>query len=202
MVVLRKKIAEGTAKPTEITDFEAQAAAREKAIESAVEQAADALIESRHMKLHIIGALRADVQGRRAGAGQGLQRQGLHRENSAFISGGLKRVQLPPNYREFIFETLNLSPERLCHAYGMQELNTTAIRCKAGRYHMAPWVMLLLLDESGENLIEPTKSGELEGRAAFFDLSLDGRWGGVISGDKIRATWAPCACGNRSPSVH
>jgi hypothetical protein len=23
----------------------------------------------------------------------------------------------------------------------------------------------------------------------------------VISGDKIRVSWAPCACGNRSPSV-
>ena len=124
------------------------------------------------------------------------------KENTAFISGGLKRAQVPPDYQEFIFETFNLSPERTCYAYGMQELNTTAPRCKAGRYHMAPWVMLLLLDESGEDLIEPTPSGEFEGRAAFFDLSLDGRWGGVISGDKVRATWAPCACGNRSPSVH
>ena len=80
MVVLRKKIAEGTAKPTEIAYFEAQAAAREKAIESAVEQAADALIESRHMKLHIMGLFGPMYQGGRAGAGQGLQRQGLLRE--------------------------------------------------------------------------------------------------------------------------
>jgi hypothetical protein len=96
---------------------------------------------------------------------------------------------------------LNLSPQRFCLTYGMQELNTNAPRCKAGRYHMAPWVMLLLLDESGEKLIEPATSGEVEGRAAFFDLSLQGRWGGVISGDKIRATWGACACGNGSPSV-
>ena len=200
MVVLRKKIAEGTAKPTEITDFEAQAATREQAIESSIEQAAEALIESRHMKLHVMGLFGPMYKVAERVRAKGYSGQDF-RENSAFISGGLKRVQLPPNYREFIFETLNLTPERLCHAYGMQELNTTAIRCNAGRYHMAPWVMLLLLDESGENLIEPSKSGELEGRAAFFDLSLEGRWGGVISGDKIRATWEPCACGNRSPSV-
>jgi len=74
------------------------------------------------------------------------------------------------------------------------------VRCKAGRYHMAPWVMLLLLDESGEHLIAPA-SGELQGRAAFFDLSLDGRWGGVISGDKIRASWQACACGRQGPTV-
>ena len=200
MVMLRKRIADGTAKPTEIAHFEAQTAAREQAVESAVEQAANALIESRHMKQHMSGLFGPMYQVAERVRSKGYSGSDFC-ENSAFISGGLKRVQLPPNYREFIYETLNLTPERLFQAYGMQELNTTAMRCKAGRFHMAPWVMLLLLDESGENLIEPTKSGELEGRAAFFDLSLQGRWGGVISGDKIRATWEPCACGSRSPSV-
>jgi hypothetical protein len=132
---------------------------------------------------------------------KGYSAKDFRPENAGFISGGLKRAQVPPNYREIVYETFNLGPERLFHGYGMQELNTNAIRCKAGRYHMAPWVMLLLLDEPGENLIEPTTTGEAEGRAAFFDLSLDGRWGGLISGDKIRATWAPCACGARSPSI-
>jgi hypothetical protein len=122
-------------------------------------------------------------------------------ENSTFISGGLKRVAVPDDYWEVITSTFNLTPERVCKAYGMQEMNTTAAQCSAGRYHMAPWVMLLLLDESGENLIEPCFDGEVEGRAAFFDLSLEGRWGGVISGDRIRATWGQCACGARSPSV-
>jgi hypothetical protein len=42
---------------------------------------------------------------------------------------------------------------------------------------------------------------EVEGRAAFFDLSLDGRWGGVISGDKISLQFEPCACGNKGVSV-
>jgi hypothetical protein len=201
MVVLRRKIAEGTAKPAEVARYEAEAAAREKAIESAIEQAADALIANRHRMLHIMGMFGPVYKVAELVRARGYTGKDF-RPNTGFISGGLKRVQLPPNYREFVYETLNLTPERLCQAYGMQELNTTALRCKAGRYHMPPWMMLLLLDESGDHLIEPRDSGELEGRAAFFDLSLDGRWGGVISGDKIRATWAPCACGNRSPSVN
>jgi hypothetical protein len=201
MVGLRKKLADGTAKPGEIAHYEAEAAAREKSIESAVAQAADALIESRHMKLHIVGMFGPMYKVAELVRSRGYSAKDFNPENSGFISGGLKRVSLPSNYREVVYDTLNLTPERICHAYGMQEISTTAIRCKAGRYHMPPWVMLLLLDESGEHLIEPTTSGELEGRAAFFDLSLDGRWGGVISGDKIRATWEPCACGNRSPSV-
>jgi hypothetical protein len=201
MVTLRKKIAEGTAKPAEIAEFEAQAKAREKAIESTVEQAADALIANRHAPLHIMGLFGPLYQVAERVRSRGYGGKDFQ-ANTGFISGGLKRVQLPANYREFVFETFNLEPERLCHAYGMQEINTTAVRCKAGRYHLPPWVLLLLLDESGDHLIEPTPSGELEGRAAFFDLSMDGRWGGVISGDRIRASWAPCACGNASPSVH
>jgi hypothetical protein len=122
--------------------------------------------------------------------------------NTLFLSGGLKGAQLPDNYRELIFDTLNLTEDRVCQGYGMQELNTLSPRCKSGRYHLAPWVLLLLLDESGEHLIEPSSTGEQEGRAAFFDLSLEGRWGGVISGDKVRVTWETCNCGNRSPSIH
>jgi hypothetical protein len=201
MVIIRKKIAEGTAQPSEIENYEAQAKLREEAVQSSIEQVAQALIENRHDRLHLMGlygmlypvAVRVRELGYTAKDFQ---------PNSLFLSGGLKRAQVPDNYRDVIYDTFNLAPERICQAYGMQELNTNAPRCTHGRYHMAPWVMLLLLDESGEHLIEPPATGEVEGRAAFFDLSLDGRWGGVISGDRIRATWEPCACGNRSPSVH
>jgi hypothetical protein len=201
MVVMRKKIAAGTAKPAEVARFEAEAAERDKAVESAIQQAAEVLINNRQRKLHITGMFGPMYRVAELVRARGFTGKDFC-PNTGFIGGGLKRVQLPANYREFVFETLNLAPERLCQAYGMQELNTTAVRCKQGRYHMAPWMMLLLLDESGDHLIEPVDHGELEGRAAFFDLSLEGRWGGVISGDKIRATWAPCACGNRSPSVN
>ncbi len=46
-----------------------------------------------------------------------------------------------------------------------------------------------------------TTDGEIEGRAAFFDLALDGRWGGVITGDKISLDLGPCACGNAGPII-
>jgi hypothetical protein len=73
-------------------------------------------------------------------------------------------------------------------------------RCRAGRYHIAPWLICLPLDQSGDKLL-PMASGEIEGRAAFFDLSLDGRWGGVISGDRIVVDHGKCACGNQSASI-
>lgn len=200
MVLLRKKMADGTAKPTEIAYFEEQAAAREKQIESAVEQSADAIIASRDLRLHIMSLYAPMFKVADRVRSRGYSAKDFQ-ENTAFVSGGLKRANLPPDYLDIIFGTLNLTQERICHAYGMQEINTTAIRCKHNRYHMAPWVMLLILDESGDNLIEPDENGEAEGRAAFFDLSMQGRWGGVISGDKVKASWKPCACGHRAPSV-
>lgn len=201
MVVLRKKIADGTATPGDIAYFEEQAAMREKQIASVAEQAVEALIANRHRKLHITGMLGQMYQVAAKLRDRGYSAKDFQ-ENTTFISGGLKRVQVPDNYWDIIFDTFNITRERVCHAYGMQEMNTTAVRCSQSRYHLAPWVMMMLLDESGENLIPIPATGEIEGRAAFFDLSMEGRWGGVISGDKIKATWETCACGHRSPSVH
>jgi hypothetical protein len=201
MIVLRKKMADGTAKPAEIAYVEAQTAAREAAMQSCVDQAIEALIESRAEKLHIMGMFAPLFRVAEGVRARGYSAKDFHPENSVFLSGGLKRAVLPPDYREFVFGTFNLSGHRICQSYGMQEMNTNAVRCKCDRYHVAPWVMALPLDESGENLVEPPASGEFEARAAFFDLSLDGRWGGVISGDKIRITYDQCACGNRSPSI-
>ena len=200
MVVLRKRIGEGTAQPSEIALYDAQAAVREASMASAVEQAVEALIANRGHKLHIMGMLGPLYQVAKMLRDRGFSGKDFQ-ENTTFFSGGLKRVALPDDYKEFIFETLNISQARALQSYGMQELSTNAPRCSAGRYHLPPWLLLLLLDESGENLIEPCFDGEVEGRAAFFDLSMQGRWGGVISGDKIRATWATCECGRSSPSI-
>jgi hypothetical protein len=201
MVVMRKKIAEGVAKPAEIAEFEAKAAERERIMDEAVEQVADEMIASRGEKLMIMGLFGPIYKVAEMVRSKGYSGADFNPANVGYISGGLKRQQVPANYREIVYETFNLTPERLFHGYGMQEMNTNSIRCKAGRYHVPAWKMLLLLDESGENLVTPPVGGEAEGRAAFFDLSLEGRWGGVISGDKIIASWAPCACGNRSPHI-
>ena len=84
--------------------------------------------------------------------------------------------------------------------YGMQEAQTSMARCSNGRYHIPAWMVCLPLDKDGSNLLDFSQ-GEVTGRAAFFDLSLEGRWGGVISGDRIDVDFRPCACGSPSPSI-
>jgi hypothetical protein len=60
--------------------------------------------------------------------------------------------------------------------------------------------MVLPLDPTGEHLLDPS-GGEIEGRAAFFDLSHQERWGGIISGDKVTVAHGKCACGHQGPTI-
>jgi hypothetical protein len=201
MVVLRKKIAEGSATPNELADFERTSAERQASLAKAAEIAVQEMIDSRHQKLHVTGlwASLYDIAKRVRDAG--FSASDFNPENSIYVGGGLKGAALPENYREFVYETFNIAPERNYQNYSMQELQSGMPRCQKGmRYHLPPWVVPLILDKSGDNLLTG-QSGEYEGRAAFFDLSLNGRWGGVISGDKVAIDFSPCACGAKSPSI-
>jgi hypothetical protein len=201
MVVLRKAISDGTAKPEEIAAFEKISAARQKAVDEAVGITAKAVVDARHSKIHVSGLWAGLYNVAKAVREMGYSAKDFHPENSIYVGGGLKRAKLPDDYREFVYGTFNIQPERNYQNYSMQELHSGMPRCRAGgRYHVPPWVVPLILDKSGDNLL-PMTQGEFEGRAAFFDLSLDGRWGGVISGDKISIDFSPCACGNKGPSI-
>jgi hypothetical protein len=199
MVALRKAIADGSAKPADIAAYEQLSASRQQAVEQAVGASAEALVQARGDKLFLSGMWASLYKIAEAVRAMGYSGKDFQ-ENTIYVGGGLKGAVLPPNYREFIFETFNLPKDRIYQMYGMQEINSAMPRCKAGRYHVPPWVMCLLLDQQGERLLD-ISSGEVDGRAAFFDLALDGRWGGVISGDKISIDYGSCACGNRSPSI-
>lgn len=201
MVVMRKAIADGTAKPGDLQTFETTSAARQKAVDDAVGITAQAVVDARKSKLHVTGLWAGLYNVAKAVRDMGYSAKDFHPENSIYVGGGLKRAKLPDDYREFVYETFNIAPERNYQNYSMQELHSGMPRCRAGgRYHVPPWVVPLILDKSGDALL-PIQAGEYEGRAAFFDLSIDGRWGGVISGDRISIDFSPCPCGHRGPSI-
>jgi hypothetical protein len=134
---------------------------------------------------------------------RGFSGKDFNPDNALYTGGGLKRAQLPDDYQEFVYETFNIPKGRHFQNYSMQELNSGMPKCSDnGRYHIPPWIVPILLDKDGDNALPHNYDSEVEGRAAFFDLSLDGRWGGVISGDRISVDYRPCEhCGNRSPSI-
>jgi hypothetical protein len=201
MIELRKAVAAGTAKPEQIAEFERESAMRQAALDGSLERAVENVIENRQDRLFIMAMwgplynLAEQVRSR------GFTGKDFHPENGVFLGGGLKRAQVPANYKEFIFETFNLQPRFIYQMYGMQETQTSMARCQeGGRYHIPAWMVCLPLDKEGSSLL-PIGEQEIEGRAAFFDISMDGRWGGVISGDRIEVDFSPCKCGSPSPSI-
>lgn len=200
MIVLRRKIADGTARPSEIAEFEQIAAKRGAEMTESSEKTVDALIDARDRPIMISGMFGQLYPIAEAVRAKALNGNDFHGENTMFVAGGLKGAVLPENYREYILETFNVTEQRMYHMYSMREINSTFPLCGAERYHIAPWVMMLPLDVSGEKLLD-AGDGEIEARAAFLDLSIEGRWGGIISGDKIAVSFAKCACGHQGPTV-
>jgi hypothetical protein len=202
MVVMRKKMADGTAMPDEVAAFEATSAERAKVLDDAVGIAADAIIANRDKKLMVAGLWSGLYAVAKVVRDKGYSAKDFDPDNCIYVGGGLKRALLPPDYKQFVHATFNIPPDRDFQNYSMQELNSGMPKCRAGnRYHLPPWIVPLILNKGGDALAEQDFTGEVEGRAAFFDLSMDGRWGGVISGDRISLDYSPCACGQRGPSV-
>jgi len=200
MIALRKAISEGTAMPDDIAEFERESAVRQAALDAGLDGAVDHVIAHRADRLMLMTMWGPLYQLAEKVRERGFSAKDFHPENGVFLGGGLKGAKLPENYKEYIFETFNLSPAYIYQMYGMQEAQTSMARCSNGRYHIPAWMVCLPLDKDGSNLLDFSQ-GEVTGRAAFFDLSLEGRWGGVISGDRIDVDFRPCACGSPSPSI-
>jgi hypothetical protein len=169
-------------------------------MEEAARAAVDALIEARNRPIMISG-----MYGQLFPLAEGVREKGFsgsdfNAENAMFVAGGLKGAALPDNYREYILETFNVGEQQMYQTYSMREINATFPVCSASRYHISPWVIILPLDVTGEQWLD-AGDGEIEARAAFMDLSIEGHWGGIISGDKVTVSFGKCACGHQGPTV-
>jgi hypothetical protein len=198
---MRKAMADGSARPDDVAAFEAESAERQKANDDRLRYFAEQLLEHCDEPM-LFSAMFASLYRlvelmREKGAAPG----DLTAQNALTSGGGLKGTALPSDYREQCFAMLNIAPERFLHYYSMQELNTRMPKChEAGRYHVTNALALFVLDKDGEELA-PLSDGQAEGRAAFFDFTVDGRWGGTMSGDKVIADFGPCPCGRRGPTI-
>jgi hypothetical protein len=134
MVTLRKAIADGSAQPSEIADFDATSAMRQKAMDDATGICADALIAARGERLYISGMWASLYKIAEEVSKRGYSSKDFTGDNTMYVGGGLKGATVPDNYREVIYETFNLKPERNFMMYGMQEIGSAMPRCQqAGR---------------------------------------------------------------------
>lgn len=79
------------------------------------------------------------------------------------------------------------------NAFGMTELTASFSMCRAGHFHIPPWIVPYVLDPVN-GALKP-RVGRQQGRSAFFDLLPQSYWGGVITADAVEISWNACACG-------
>ncbi|MCY1491592.1 hypothetical protein D9M68_253820 [compost metagenome] len=114
-------------------------------------------------------------------------------------TGGAKGVVQPEGWREDVLRFTGAT--KIFETYAMSETPSGShALCEHGNYHFAHTTIPFVLDpETGKAL---PRTGRQTGRAAFFDLGADLRWGGFITGDEITVEWdKPCACGRPSRYV-
>jgi len=200
MTSLRRAIADGTAAPSDIVAADEDAARRRADTDALLAHYADQMLEHRDERFFLGSYMALAWRFVEVLRSRGVAPGDLTGENALFIAGGTKGADLPPDHEQQILATLHVDPGRFLHRYSMQELNVGLAKCTASRYHPASELVVLVLDDAGEQLADVSE-GESEGRAAFFDFTIDGRWGGTISGDRIRLGIGPCACGRPGPTV-
>lgn len=200
MGAMRRAMADGSARPDEIAAFEAEAAQRQTETDEHLATIAQWVYDHREERILFTSMFpmlfRLVEKLRELGAHDG----DFTGENALMVAGGLKGAQLPDDYQEQIFRMLHLDNSRFVHFYSMQEVNLRMPKCVAGRYHVLPGLVLLVLDQPGEALAE-VSDGMAQGRACFVDTTIDGRWGGTMSGDRITADFGICPCGKSGPTV-
>ncbi len=101
------------------------------------------------------------------------------------VGGGTKGVALPADVEAQVFAFWGLDETRQAGGYGMSELSA-ALPLIGDRYVLQPWIIPFVLNEEGTEVLD-VDSGQHEGRFAFLDLAVEGRWGGIVSGDRVIA---------------
>lgn len=180
---LRKAMADGTATPGAIADFERQTKDKQARADDDELSMAKALIELRTERVMLVGLLPAMYRLAKRAKDLGFPTSGLHPDSYISVGGGSKGSDIPSDWRT---ELEDLFGVKVQVRYGFQETNGGARLLDDGLYHFPAWKIPLVLDDSGECLLEP-RCGVVRGRLGAFDVSVDGRWGGVITGDQVTA---------------
>lgn len=201
---MRKKMAEGSATPQEIAAFEAETAAKAAKGSEDMRVLIDQILDRRHEPLMITGLWAQQMMILQRAKERGIPDGDFHPQTIVQGGGGIKGVALPPDYKEqvarFYGDVIRSG------AYGMTEMASLMPRCDAGRYHHAPTLIWLVTNEVGDRLLTPEQdadaNGQAVGRFAFLDLIYEGRWGGLITGDKVTIDFSDnCPCGRHGPTL-
>jgi hypothetical protein len=122
---------------------------------------------------------------------------GLGPRSRVSTGGGTKGLAPPPGMESTIKRFAGV--DVIYEAYGMTEIGDAFGSCEHGRFHIWPWIVPFVLDEETGAVLP--RRGRQRGRGAFFDLSAQTYWGGVVTGDRVSISWERCSCGRSTPQV-
>jgi hypothetical protein len=196
---LMKAMRDGTASPSEIATFQAKQAQAGARMGEGLRAFTDQLLAHRHEPVMVSGLWAQHLQIIDRAYELGIPDGDFHPDSRISAGGGIKGVALPDDYKERVDRFYGKVQRP--GAYGMTEMAQVMPRCEAMRYHRPPGLIWLQLDRPGEQLVN-ARDCVVEGRFAFLDLLYTGRWGGVITGDKVEIDWSEtCPCGRPGPTI-
>jgi hypothetical protein len=198
-IEMRNRVASGAATPTEIAEFEAEAAVRQQEMEKSMDRMVNKMIEVRQEPIWIMGVWPQVWQFVERMRRLGIKPGEFHPGSVLSAGGGRKGANIPEDFEEQIVGFLNKDLYRN-RGYGMSEMAGSYKGCEAGRYHQLPSMVTCLMDDAGEQIVE--QKGVVTGRFAFIDLNMEGRWGGLITGDRVTIDFSGrCPCGRPGPTL-
>jgi hypothetical protein len=200
MARMRRRIGDGTATPSEIAEFEAGLKLRRDFADQMLDGLIDKILAHRDEPMLLVGLTPQLFRVVEAARERGVPEGSFHPDTHVLSGGGAKGFDLPADHVEQIMGFMGLTLDNFTQGYGMQEASSGGRMNEWGRYEFPGWIIPLLLDDSGEKLLE-ADSGKVTGRMALFDVSIDGRWGGIISGDRVVMDYDPSPSGRTAPAV-
>lgn len=135
---LRRRLADGSAKPSEIQAIEQTSRAREAHMREAMGELADRLVERQGEPVLLIGFWLSHFLLMEEARKRGLRDGALHPDSGVLVGGGVKGARLPEDHREQIERFHGLAPARYFRVYGMAEMSSPFFWCAADRYHCPP----------------------------------------------------------------
>jgi hypothetical protein len=112
----------------------------------------------------------------------------------AITGGGWKSATTALDHEqlsEHVERALGLAPDHVIDTYSTAETSFFCLRCRAGRYHVPPFVDVVRLDEA----LTPMPGADGFGIIGFLDPFAFSYPGFLITGDVGYTTFGPCPCG-------
>ena len=200
---LNRAIAAGTAKPSEIQAVQERGRERGAQIQADLGRFLDKLLARLDQPVAVLGLSSMFYQIMEIAKGRGIARMPLHPDSTASISGGRKGTKLPDDYAQQLRDYFGLTDRIYTNPYGMTEMSGVCPMLPGQQaWAIPPWIVPLVLEATDETLLNPAgTTGCVTGRFAFIDLLVEGRWGGLVTGDQVTIDFSPAEPGIKTPVI-